>query len=363
MNIYLRYLLRDLARRPVELLRQLLFLIPAMAIPLFLILVAYLPYINQWVYLSSMQYEGYEYVNRTEEGNSWFLRSKSMSFAEKSDDGKLAVRRVESLFFDKGEDFDFEFTPFAPRMIVEGKNARELEIGEAIVSKNVAQSLDVHVGDMILLSGDDGLYSKARQYRLVGLTKPKYSYGDIGKRWGIALARDVWDEVAPTVSSSVRFDCSADNVRRGDGDCVSLFQERREATNPVGQKGPYLFLTLATVLMIVLIMSREASHRFELARNDIGLLIALGADRKRLLLWLAAEELFVMLISTAMALLLLRAVFAWRVFELTLSWSVMLAIFTALALVELLLVFWFYSRKKVRVALDGTAVGLKGRVE
>lgn len=267
------------------------------------------------------------------------------------------------LFPGLSEDLDFEFMPFAQKVIIEGKNAQELEIGEAIVSKNVAQSLDVHVGDMILLSGDDGLYSKAREYRLAGLTMPKYSYGDVGKRWSSALARDTWDEVAPIVSGSVRFDCSVDTARKGDGSCVTLLQERREAANAVGQEGPYLFLTFATVLMIVLIMSREASHRFELARNDIGLLVTLGADRKRLLFWLAVEELLVMLVSTAIALLLLRAVFTWRVFELSLSLGVMLVIFAVLALVEFLLVFWFYSRKKVRVALDGASVDLKGRAD
>lgn len=358
VNITSFYLTRSFKRKPAEYLRQLTFLVPTIAIPLFLVLLAYLPYINQWFYLSHMKYVFYEFTNADDAAEDDFLYTKSMSFAEKSEDGEVAVRGVASYFFDTADSMDFECSPFADDVVIQGKTASELECGEAIVSRNVAQSLDVSVGDAILLSGDDGIYSKAREYRLVGIMMPSYSYGDIGKRWGFALACDSKEKISQLVSKAAYFAREDDGggIDGQIGNRVTLLQERSEAANAVSQGGAYLLLMIAALLILVLTMSREASHRFELARGDMGVLIAMGTEKKRLLLGLAVEEFLVMACSSVLAVFLVKAVFCWRVFELTFTTGAMLSCLGLLCALEALVVVWFYSRKKVKGAFAAIGV-------
>ena len=358
MSVASFYLTRSFKRRPAEDLKQLVFLVPTIAIPLFLILLAYLPYANQWSYLSHMQYDFCEFTNADVATEGSFLYVKSTSFAEKGDGGETAVRGVASYYFDPADSMDFECSPFAEEVVIQGKMPFELECGEAILSKNVAQSLDVSVGDAILLPGDDGLYSTAREYRLAGITMPGYSYGDIGKRWGLALACDSKEELSQTVSKAVHFAREDDSggVAKQTGDRITLLQQKNEAASAVSQGGACLLLMIAALLILVLVMSREASHRFELARGDIAVLLALGAEKRGLLLGLAVEEFLVMACSSAFAVLLLKAVFCWRVFELTFAAGAMLFCLSLLCVLEVLIVAWFYARKKVKGAFAVASV-------
>ena len=83
---------------PAEYLRQLAFLVPTIAIPLFLVLLAYLPYINQWFYLSHMKYDFYEFINADDAAEDDFLYTKSMSFAEKAKMARLRFVVLHRIF-------------------------------------------------------------------------------------------------------------------------------------------------------------------------------------------------------------------------------------------------------------------------
>lgn len=353
MSVYSFFLAKEFVRKPAERLRQFAFLVPVVAIPLFLILLSYLPYANQWLVLSNMRYEYCEFADGVNASDDSFRYAKAMSFARKGNDGRVAVRGVDAYFTSVGSSVDYDHTPFSEAVTIRGKDASRLEAGEAIVSENVAQSLGISIGDTLLISGDDGLLSKANEYRLVGLTMTRYSYGDIGKRWGIALAVGSSGVNSPATTQLARF-VRSNNEATGDVDKrVTLAQEKTEALSAFYQGGSYFILLLSMLLLMILVMSKEAAYRFESSRKDLALLVILGADRKVLSFWLAIEQLLVMLLSTAVSLFILKLALSWRVFELTFYVGTILLTFCLLALVEALLVFWFYSRRKMKIALDG----------
>lgn len=344
MNIYRRFILRSSLSEPFEALRQVLYLVPVVAIPLFLVLLAYLPYINQLVFLEQMEYVSYSFCSYEQKPSEAFGYTKSLAFVRKDNAGKVAVRGVESFFFRPGESVSFQSTPFKGEMIMEGKGAQELDSGEVILSLNVAQSLDVAIGDTVLLAGDDRLLSNAQEYRVAGLLEPKYPYGDIDKRWGVALAAIEPAESALLIEKAVAFNLSQPTQDQ-EGVSVTLEDEKSDAGAVLSQGRSYLLLLLAAVLLIVIIMSKELTYKMKKRKEGIGILVALGGDVKRIFFWLALEEYVTLLISTLFSLGLVAAFFSWNVFELYVSPVLFLRLYCSFAAIECLLVGWFFHER------------------
>lgn len=173
------YLNREIKSHFLYYLRQILYLVPILAIILMFSSTQNIKYANQYIFLSNTSYESIQ------TGRNISITDNTFKVYE----GQIAI--VEDVrgvtVYDKQYDcsvfgivqvnYDFEHTYFS-KDNMEGIDLDSLGSDEIAVSYDVAKRLDVNVGDVVTLmkTGSEDLHN----YKVKGIFKTKYTYEKMG---------------------------------------------------------------------------------------------------------------------------------------------------------------------------------------
>lgn len=173
------YLKREGRNNYFYYMRQVLYLIPILAIILMFSSTQNIKYANQYIFLKNTSYESISTGRNISVSDNMFkVYEGKIAIVEDVRGVPVYEKQYEcSVFGITQVDYDFEHTYFS-KANMEGIDLEDLGTDEIAISYDVAKRLDAKVGDFVTLvkTGSETKY----QYKVKGIFKTKYTYEKMG---------------------------------------------------------------------------------------------------------------------------------------------------------------------------------------
>jgi len=329
-------------------IKQAVFLIPIISITLMFASIQNIKFINQSIFLGEMRYSSIQQTEEYEDVENCFaVYTGEIAVIDERNNVKILKNQYYCEVFNAvGSEFEFENTYFSFQNL--NFDAKNLSKSEIIISYDIAQRLDVGVGDTVWLinsNGNESLYP----YTVVSIMKTKYSYQNIGSE-GTVLISDksnhinLIDLYSDNGFKTFLLDSSGDILLSDEKDEASVFSLPTISTVVIN-----IIFPILSILLITLVVARESGNLFSRKKKYISLLFGMGMPQKSIIRLLNGTELVILTFSTVCALLIYKFILLQQFIGQYVPWRFMLILMLVCLAAQIVVIH--YSGKYIEMMI------------